>query len=342
MPNSTIITPPGRWIPFTIYDQPAPVWTPAWRQLPRPLTVGRTSLRLRPHLWLLLPRLGRRSCRFSLGPARLPELALTLSRLLRPPCPKPRLLVPVSVPAKHPQLLQQRPTRQPKGLSPRRQQPNCQPLRLRQAARLCCPGRATSGRTTMGKPSSQSPRRQRARGHKESWSETAFPIPEFGGGLHRKRYVIEFKLKVIGYAPSVVEGGRRPGGTVGWTYDTGALEILDKAALASWIKNRSTYEKEARAATAASETKASHVIAHPLLTHPLVITPPAFWPGSVHTHSIAIIDTPSSYPLIGTPPGSGSPYQPIMTLAFLVVTPPRYHIPELRGSRAWWLSTRMR
>ena len=84
--------------------------------------------------------------------------------------PRTRLLVPVPVPAKHPQLLRQRPTRQPKGPRPRRQQPNRQPLRLRQAARPCRPVRATSGRTTTGKLSSQSPRRKRVRGLMESWS----------------------------------------------------------------------------------------------------------------------------------------------------------------------------
>ena len=132
------------------------------------------------------------------------------------------------------------------------------------------------------------------------------------------RYLVEFKLKAVGYARCVLEGGRGSD-TVGLTYVTRALGILDEATLVSWIKNwstykkelaswiksRSTYEKEVQAATAASETKASRVLAHPLLTPPLVFTPPAFWPGYVHTHSIAIIDVTLSHPLITIPPESG-------------------------------------
>lgn len=71
-----------------------------------------------------------------------------------------------------------------------------------------------------------------------------FAIPEFGGGSHRKRYPLDFKLNAIKYAQSVVEGGRGPGGTVGITYATRALGISDKATLAAWIKNRATFEKE--------------------------------------------------------------------------------------------------
>ena len=114
-----------------------------------------------------------------------------------------------------------------------------------------------------------------------------------------------FRLKAIGYAQSVVEGGWGPGGTVALTHASRALGILDKATLAPWIKNRFTYEREVQAATAASGTKASHVPAHPLLAHPLVITPPAFRPGSVHTRSTAIIDIPLSPPLNTILPESG-------------------------------------
>ena len=87
----------------------------------------------------------------------------------------------------------------------------------------------------------------------ESWScnRPTSQFPEFGGGLHRKGYPIESKVKAIGYAQPVVEGERGRGGTVILTYVTTALGILDKATLASWIKNRSTYEKEVQAATAA-------------------------------------------------------------------------------------------
>ena len=54
------------------------------------------------------------------------------------------------------------------------------------------------------------------------------PITEFSGRPHGKRYPAEFKLKAFGYAQSVVEGGRGPGGTVGLRHATRALGILDK------------------------------------------------------------------------------------------------------------------
>ena len=53
--------------------------TPAWRLQLCPITVIRTSLRPHPHRYLLLlPRLERRSHRFSPGSARLPLLVLAL------------------------------------------------------------------------------------------------------------------------------------------------------------------------------------------------------------------------------------------------------------------------
>ena len=160
-----------------------------------------------------------------------------------------------------------------------------------------------------------------------------FPIPEFGGGPHRKRCPIELKPKAIGYAQSVLEGGRRPGGTVGLTYVTSALGILDEATLASGIKNRSTCEKEVQAATAASGTGASHVLAHPLLSPPLVITPPAFWPGFVRTHSIAFIDTPLSHPL-----NLAGVFELSLSTNNDVSTPPRRHTPSVPHPLAAGLS----
>ena len=59
-----------------------------------------------------------------------------------------------------------------------------------------------------------------------------FPIiPEFCGSPHRKRCPKEFKLKAIGYAQSVDEGRRGPGGTVGLIYATRAMGVKDKATL---------------------------------------------------------------------------------------------------------------
>ena len=145
-----------RWTPFT-HNTHAPVWlpVPAWRQLLRPITVGRSSLRPGPHRYLLLPRLERGSHRFFSGSPRLPVPVLVLPLL---PWLKPRRRVPV--PVKRKKLWQKRPTLQPQGLRPRQQLPNRQPLRLPQAARRCCPVRATSGWTTTGKASSRSPRRR--------------------------------------------------------------------------------------------------------------------------------------------------------------------------------------
>ena len=88
VPNSKIITPSGGYI----HPQRSPVWTRAWRQQLHPITVSRTSLRPQPHRYLLLPRLERRSRRFSPGSARLPVPVLVLSI--------PRLLLGVST---HPQ-----------------------------------------------------------------------------------------------------------------------------------------------------------------------------------------------------------------------------------------------
>ena len=45
-----------------------------------------------------------------------------------------------------------------------------------------------------------------------------FEIQEFGGGPHRKRHSLEFKLNAIDCAQSVVPGGKGPGGTVGQSY----------------------------------------------------------------------------------------------------------------------------
>ena len=121
--------------------------------------------------------------------------------------------------------------------------------------------------------------------------ETARP-PTCGvaGGPHRKRYPIESKLKAVGYAQSVVEGGGGPGDTVGLTSATRALGILDKATLASWVKNRPTYEKEVQAAATAYGTRTSDALAHRLLTHPLVIMLPCYHtPGilaGVCSHSL--------------------------------------------------------
>lgn len=75
-----------------------------------------------------------------------------------------------------------------------------------------------------------------------------FEIPVFGGGAHRKRYPLDFKLNAIKYAQSVVKGGRGPGGTVGISYASRVLGISDKATLAAWIKNRDVFEKEVQCA----------------------------------------------------------------------------------------------
>ena len=63
----------------TVHPQRAQVWTPAWRRQLCPITaVIRTSLRPQRHRYLLLPRLERRSRRFSPGSACLPVPVLVL------------------------------------------------------------------------------------------------------------------------------------------------------------------------------------------------------------------------------------------------------------------------
>ena len=89
VPNSKIITPSGGYI----HPQRSPVWTRAWRQQLHPITVSRTSLRPQPHRYLLLPRLERRSRRFSPGSARLPVPVLML--------PIHHLLLRVSTPPQY-------------------------------------------------------------------------------------------------------------------------------------------------------------------------------------------------------------------------------------------------
>ena len=93
---------------------------------------------------------------------------------------------------------------------PRRQQPNRQSLRLRQAVRPCCPVRATSARPTTSKPSSWSPGRKRARGHVESFGVETARLPSSGVWWRPARQDVPYTvLKAIGYVQSVWKGARR-------------------------------------------------------------------------------------------------------------------------------------
>lgn len=74
--------------------------------------------------------------------------------------------------------------------------------------------RATSGRTITGKPSSQEPSERK---FKETFGRLELKQPDFevlniSAGSHRSIYHLEFKLKAIEYAPSLVEGGKGPRG----------------------------------------------------------------------------------------------------------------------------------
>ena len=123
--NSIIITPPGGYIsPATRTG----LDTSMEATCARAITVSRAGLRLRPHRYLLWPRLERRSRRFSSEPARLRVLVLSIPRLLRPPRPKPRLRVPVLV--KRPKLWQQRPTRRVKCLRSAAPESSAAPLAI--------------------------------------------------------------------------------------------------------------------------------------------------------------------------------------------------------------------
>ena len=112
------------WTPFT-HNTHAPLRIPvsAWRQLLRPITVGRSSLRPRTYRYLLLPHPERGTRRFVPGPPRLPVPVLVLPLL---PWLKPRRRVPI--PVKRKKLQQKRPTLQPQSLRPRQQHTNRQPL----------------------------------------------------------------------------------------------------------------------------------------------------------------------------------------------------------------------
>lgn len=64
----------------------------------------------------------------------------------------------------------------------------------------------------------------------------------------RKRYPLEFEVKGIGFVQFVVEGRKGPAGTVVLGCATRVGIIPDKPTLATWIENRSTYEKEVQQA----------------------------------------------------------------------------------------------
>ena len=163
------IEPSIRWTP-SVRNTRAPVWipVPAWRRPLRPITARRSSLRPGPLHHLLLPHLERWSRRFFPGRPRLPVPVLVLPLLS---WVKPRWRVPVS--AKREKLWQQRRTPRPQGLRPVQRLQDWQPLRLPQAARRCCPLRATSSRTTTRKPSSWRPRKKGSSKLTESWSYLA-------------------------------------------------------------------------------------------------------------------------------------------------------------------------
>ena len=74
-----------------------------------------------------------------------------------------------------------------------------------------------------------------------------FEIPGFGGGSHRKRYPLEFKLKAIEYAQSVVEGGKGTGGTVGLSCSTRAF-VIARQGNAGIVDQKPVYVREGGAA----------------------------------------------------------------------------------------------
>ena len=72
-------------------------------------------------------------------------------------------------------------------------------------------------------------------------------IPEFGDGSHRQRYPLEFKLKAIEYAQSVVEGGKGTGGTVGLSCSTRAF-VIARQGNAGIVDQKPVYVREGGAA----------------------------------------------------------------------------------------------
>ena len=93
---------------------------------------------------------------FSLGPARLPVLALTLSRFLRSPCLKPPTTGTGTTgtgTGEAPAALAATPDAPARGPEARSAAAESPATTIGQAAKSCGPVRATSGRTTTGKPS---------------------------------------------------------------------------------------------------------------------------------------------------------------------------------------------
>ena len=141
--------------PFT-HSTCAPVWVPipAWRQLFRPITVGSIGpvTRTPPVPATAAPR-ARITSIFSGSSLYQDSTGTGIgTHSCRDSNPDDRYQY---IPVERKILWQRRPTLQPQDLRSQLQPQNCQslPVRLPQSARLCCPVRATSGRTTTGKPS---------------------------------------------------------------------------------------------------------------------------------------------------------------------------------------------
>ena len=150
--NSKVITPGGHHSSTTHTGMDS--WSvPASRQLLLPITVGQSSLRPRPHLYLLLPRLEQGSNRFLGNPAyRYCYYHSCASS------PEDRY---------HYRLSARSSDNSAQRFKPRG--PNRQPLRLSQVARRFFPVIATSGWTTTANPSARSTRRRPSE-RTEGWS----------------------------------------------------------------------------------------------------------------------------------------------------------------------------
>ncbi|CAN0320558.1 unnamed protein product, partial [Pylaiella littoralis] len=68
------------------------------------------------------------------------------------------------------------------------------------------------GGVLFGTPSENKGKRKRGRLDLEP---PDFPIPALGGGEHRKRYPLQFKVNAVRYSKKIVKGAQGAGGTVG-------------------------------------------------------------------------------------------------------------------------------
>ena len=160
--------------------------------------VGRTSLRPRSHRYL--PRLERRSRRFSPGSTRFPVLVLAVPHSTTPPTPVARH-TPTTGISEAPEGLTATPNSPAPGKGPEAPSaaPELTPTRTSTCGETMLPGESHEWQDDDGEALFMEPPKKKGKviyGRLELKPPDS-AIPEFGGGSHRKRYPSEFKLNAI-------------------------------------------------------------------------------------------------------------------------------------------------